>query len=411
MLLFFPMPYSGEWWYSVLCRYHVKSGNEKFQTTIRELFQGRPRAMIGAFFPNNTMHQIVSQLPASFDLRNLILEHTPFRYYMRMYSLQEKVDFLDALCKGEATTPTYIWKTAGGKNQPLRYCPLCAEEEVKRYGESCWHTLHQLPLVAVCDIHHCRLLNASSEALRLNEGFYPVPLNVTQAECVDVDSAEMLLTEISREYLTVDLSVGPTQKHNNLAQVLMNKGYGVLKKGGVISLDAEKLYTDLQEFYGAELVKRIFGEEASVYTLNRIVKWNLSSPERYIMLQGLAGLTTETVFSESAIPDRMRVRLEEYQSTGVQYGRKQLAGQLGVKPHQLDILARNYGIEPFWKGARGNQPKTGMLKLYLTEEELRTIRNRAKEMGFPHTSDYVKFCIRQQMDANKSTWKESTDDE
>ena len=127
MLSFFPTPYPGEWWYSVLCRYHVKSGNEKFQTTIRELFQGKPRAMIGAFFPNNTMHQIVSQLPQSFDLKKLILEHTPFRYYMRMYSLQEKIDFLDALCKGEATTPTYIWKTAGGKNQ---------RSEERRVGKS-----------------------------------------------------------------------------------------------------------------------------------------------------------------------------------------------------------------------------------------------------------------------------------
>lgn len=406
MLLFFPVPYPGEWWYSVLCRYHVKSGNEKFQTTIRELFQGKPRAMIGAFFPNNTMHQIVSQLPQSFDLKKLILEHTPFRYYMRMYSLQEKVDFLDALCKGEATTPTCIWKTAGGKNQLLRYCPLCAQEERDKYGESYWHTLHQLPLVTVCDIHHCRLLNASSEALRLNEGFHMIQLGKEPVEYVDADSTELLLVKISNEYLTADLSVEPTQKHNNLAQTLMNKGYGVLKKGGIISLDAERLYSDLQQFYGKEPVKRIFGEEVSAYTLNRIVKWNLSSPERYIMLQGLAGLTTETVFSENTIPDQMRVRLEELRDTGVQYGRKQLAGQLGVKPHQLDILARNYGVEPFWKGAKDGQPKTEMLKLYLTEEELRTIRNRAKEMGFPHTSDYVKFCIRQQMNANKSTLKE-----
>lgn len=124
------------------------------------------------------------------------------------------------------------------------------------------------------------------------------------------------------------------------------------------------------------------------------------------MLQGLAGLTTETVFSEKAIPDQMRVRLEAFQATGVLYGRKQLAGQLGVKPHQLDILARNYGVEPFWKGSKGSQPRTEMLKLYLTEEELLTIRNRAKEMGFPHTSDYVKFCIHQQMNVDKSTLKE-----
>ena len=100
MLSFFPTPYPDEWWYSVLCRYHVKSGNEKFQTTIRELFQGKPRTMIGAFFPNNTIYQICEQLPPSFTIKKLILEHTPFLYYMRMYTVQQKENFLEALCKG-----------------------------------------------------------------------------------------------------------------------------------------------------------------------------------------------------------------------------------------------------------------------------------------------------------------------
>ena len=399
MLTFFPAPYPGEWWYSVLCRYHLRSGNAKFQTTIRELFQGSPRAMIGAFFPNNTIYQLVSQLPESFDLKSLILEHTPFQYYMRMYPLPQKRAFLEALCKGEATTPTYIWKTAGGKNQRLPYCPMCAQEEAEKYGESYWHTLHQLPLVTVCDIHHCRLLDASSEALRLNEGFYTIPAGALEADPVAADSSEILLAKISREYLVADFEVCPTQKYNNLAQTLMNKGYGVLKKGGIISLDAERIYQDLQEYYGLGIVKRVFGEEASVYTLNRIVKWNLSSPERYIMLQGMAEISTETMFSDQPVPDRLKLRLEELKATGVLYGKKQLAEQLGVKPYQLDILARNYGMEPFWKGAKGNQPKTDTLKIYLTEQERMEIQSKAKKLRFAHTGDYIKFCIQRQMGA------------
>jgi len=398
MIHFFPTPYPDEWWYSVLCRYHLRSGNAKFQTTIRELFQGSPRAMIGAFFPNNTIYQLVSQLPESFDLKSLILEHTPFQYYMRTYPLPQKRAFLETLCKGEATTPTYIWKTAGGKNQPLRYCPLCAQKEAKVYGESYWYTLHQLPLVTVCDIHHCRLLDASSEALRLNEGFYMVPVGTREIDCVDAHSPEILLAKISREYLVADIEVCPTQKHNNLAQILMNKGYGALKKGGIISLNAERIYQDLQEYYGLGLVKRVFGEETSVYTLNRIVKWNLSSPERYIMLQGMAGISTETMFSDQPVPDRLKLRLEELKATGVLYGKKQLAEQLGVKPNQLDTLARNYGIAPFWKDAKGNQPKTETLKIYLTEQERMEIQTKAKKLGFAHTGDFIKFCVRQQME-------------
>lgn len=290
----------------------------------------------------------------------------------------------------------------GGKSQRLRYCPLCAKEDAKRYGEAYWHTLHQLPLVSVCGIHRCSLIDASSEPLRLNEGFYP--LTAPEAACgisAEGDSSEILLAKLSREYLETDFKVGPTQKYNNLAQALLNQGYGVLKKGGVISLDAEKLYMQLSNFYGNAIVKRIFGSEASVATLNRIVKWNLSSPERYIMLQGLAGISIETMFSEVQIPDKMKLRLLDLQATGITYGKKQLAEQLGVKTYQLDILARNYGIKPFWKDAKCSQTKTEMLKIYLTEQERTDIQKQARKLGFSYTGDYIKFCIRQQMDVKE----------
>ena len=120
------------------------------------------------------------------------------------------------------------------------------------------------------------------------------------------------------------------------------------------------------------------------------------------MLQGLAGISTETMFSEQPVPDRLKLRLEELKATGVPYGKKQLAEQLGVKPYQLDIFARNYGIEPFWKGAKGNQPKTDMPKIYLTEQERMEIQTKAKKLGFAHTGDFIKSCVRQQMETEKT---------
>lgn len=38
MLQYFPTPYPDELWYSVLGRYHVRSGNPNSATTLRELF-------------------------------------------------------------------------------------------------------------------------------------------------------------------------------------------------------------------------------------------------------------------------------------------------------------------------------------------------------------------------------------
>ena len=91
MLHFFPTPYPGEWWYSVLCRYHARTGNPKFVATIEELFGGRPRATIGSAFPNNTIYDVISRLPKGlFDIQNLILNHTLFLYDLRMAPLEKK---------------------------------------------------------------------------------------------------------------------------------------------------------------------------------------------------------------------------------------------------------------------------------------------------------------------------------
>jgi len=43
----------------------------------------------------------------------------------------------------------------------LRYCPICAEADRERYGESYWHRVHQMQGVDICPYHHCRLVDSS----------------------------------------------------------------------------------------------------------------------------------------------------------------------------------------------------------------------------------------------------------
>lgn len=81
MLTYFPLPYPGEWWYSVLCQYHVCSGNSKHQSTIKELIPGRITAAIGSVYPNSTIRQILSGLPAGLlSVKDVIIKNTLFPY-------------------------------------------------------------------------------------------------------------------------------------------------------------------------------------------------------------------------------------------------------------------------------------------------------------------------------------------
>ncbi len=97
MLTYFPTPYPNEWWYSVLCRYYVRSGHAKQQTTVQELFH-QPRAALGSVFPNGTLRQVCSQLPSEiFPIREMILQHTLFPYCTRFQSLPVKNVMLGAV--------------------------------------------------------------------------------------------------------------------------------------------------------------------------------------------------------------------------------------------------------------------------------------------------------------------------
>lgn len=98
MLTHFPTPYPNEWWYSVLCRYHVRSGYSKNQTTVGELFGGKVLAQMGALFPNSTILRVYDQLPQDiFRIRNCVIKNTLFPYFTRFYTQQEKENMLSQI--------------------------------------------------------------------------------------------------------------------------------------------------------------------------------------------------------------------------------------------------------------------------------------------------------------------------
>lgn len=397
MLTFFPSPYPDEWWYSTLCRYHVRSGNKNHQTTIRELFEGHPRAALGTLFPNSTIYQVVSQLPPSWNVQDIIWNHTLFPFYTRMYPAGQKRKMLQTLCSGESVTLTHIWRSTTKKAWKLRYCPFCVQADIEKYGEPFWHREHQLPLVTACRIHRCQLIPSGVVDPRLNEVFYPLSSEKNSIEVeMPLNPWEETLSRVLSDYITMPLDIGPTPGQNNLAQALMNNGYGVIKSSGVTSLNAPRLYQDLIFFYGKPLVEEVFGTEISAFVLNRIVSWNLSSPDRYAFLQAFIGLPTDTMFSTIPVEDHLYQQLKKLAKTGVIYGKKALAEQLGLKSFQLDTLAIRYGITPFWEqNISCTNKKADMIKLYLTSEKRQEIHQAAQQLGFRYDSHFVQYCINQ----------------
>mgnify|MGYP002991373653 FL=1 len=302
--------------------------------------------------PNAAIHAVLSQLPEGvYDGRDMILHHTPFAYYIRMYQPQERDALLDDLLQGRGKTPTHLWRTFPKGDYALRYCPLCVEEDARIYGEPYYHVEHQIPLSSVCVRHKCRLrqIAVANARLTLNNCFFPLgAMETDKKPDVDISPAELQVSELVREYWMLPASVSPPT-HNNLYQVLLNNGYMEIARQTGIIVDKSKLYAALCDYHGTAMIERMFGSSISTSMMNRLKTWEQLVPDRYILIQAMLGLPTKTVFDPEPVPDKLREKIERMAAQGGFCTLRQVARILGLKQYEVNAILRHYNMAPFWR--------------------------------------------------------------
>ena len=140
MISFFPMPYPDELWYSVICRYHIRSGNPSFKYSIRELYGANhinvPVELCGALSP------LLDALPTK-DLtaKDIIMQHTLYPYYTRFFSINRKKSAYMLALNGNRHAGQHIgiYQSSSMDARRLRYCPQCFYEDItaSRTGIGC----------------------------------------------------------------------------------------------------------------------------------------------------------------------------------------------------------------------------------------------------------------------------------
>lgn len=392
MLTYFPMPYPDEWWYSVLCRYHVRSGRQKVATTLRELYGEHP-FIHGRLFPGGDCYAVLKQLPKCvITLEAVLLEHTLMPYYLRFHSPEKKQAVFRNLMAGKSGGLTSIQiQTPDGK-QGLKFCPTCYTEDVETYGEPYWHREHQIPLMPLCPRHGYHLQLVEIPLSRLSEVFLPLSsTDVVNGANPEEKPWEPLLTTALNSILSLPFETGPPVAYSNLENVLLSAGFGIHAIRGNVSLDAEKLKESCINFYGKSIGAQYF-TKLSPAIIYRICHWKLTSPERYALLSVFAGLTVEELFGpEIPTVDPLLKKLLEYNEKGLAYRKEELAQLVGVSPHQLDSLAKKYNIVPFWKQCGGKRTET--IRVTLTSEEKHRIAKAAAIHGNGQTAVFAREVL------------------
>lgn len=160
-LPFFPTPYPDECFYSILCRYHVRSGAPTGASTINRLF-GKNYVVASTLHTAFRAEYLEQWIPASDKIspKRIVYDHSSYQYSLlcciesalrfpypwNMKSLKEYLDIPYNRLYGYG-------QRVGKRHGAICYCPACAEEERRVYGEPYWHVLHQMEGVEFCPVH------------------------------------------------------------------------------------------------------------------------------------------------------------------------------------------------------------------------------------------------------------------
>lgn len=168
MLSFFPKPYPDEILYSILARYHLRSGNLALKLTLRDLFNSN-HAIATVDLPCNlTAIAANLSLISAITVQDLIQHHTLYPFYAAFLPRERSQQVFAAM---QSEQGGGIHGTVGIRASTVRvpkffrFCPQCIQSDWKQYGELYWHRLHQVPGVLVCP-DHAELLHSSSVPLQ-----------------------------------------------------------------------------------------------------------------------------------------------------------------------------------------------------------------------------------------------------
>ena len=157
MIAFFPELYEDELAYSWFSRYHVHSGYLSFSATARDLYgdtQGIPSGEFLGVFSQEVQQIIERYMPTTI----FVEKHTMFPHYARFLPIERRITALEYIITRDKRYNDALFKRR--RQSIMRYCPLCAAADRKRYGETYWHRRAQLVGVDICLEHRCRLENS-----------------------------------------------------------------------------------------------------------------------------------------------------------------------------------------------------------------------------------------------------------
>ena len=249
MIAFFPKPYPDELLYSLLSRYHQRSGNARFVFTAEELYRNgkltHPSIDFVNVFTDDTMKWLTKEMPW-----NVVAEqHTMFPALIRFLPLQRRREAEEGVRSQNGNWKNTMNLPVLEERRFLRFCPECAKEDREKYGETYWHREHQIPRIRVCPKHRTLLENSNIPiGSKTTPGLFDAESNVP--ESIGVKYCEnQRETEFTQFVLEVFRQPVDTKTDFNVGTYLQSKLPEKYKNKSGLMCHVSQFYDDYTRFY------------------------------------------------------------------------------------------------------------------------------------------------------------------
>ena len=336
MLGFFPQPYPDELLYSVLARYYVRSGYSNYVFAAEDLFQNRyVRPSFEYISPLNG--EVITYLKKKTDIQQILLNHTMFPYHCRFLPMERKNKAMQELINMGSNFRNLILFPRRTETPSMRYCPLCAVDERKNYGETYWHRLHQIYELPVCPVHKCFLVNTDYKLSgNLPPNLIPAEIVIPLSENIILCDNEklLLLAGYIKEIFDLPIKMDSDFASSDLFKRRTEKRCYRTPRGEVCRITS--LYNDFVEYY-----KGIIDDIPDQWKIHKLLIGQRFDFWEIVLLAFFLGIESSKLQEES---DTKKFQYEvfdnqigELHNGGLSY--PQIAKRMGLSIHTIKNAA------------------------------------------------------------------------
>lgn len=250
---FFPYIHKDELLYSVVARFYSQSGFISFENVKEILFIDKQKR-VDIEFINHFKPEVIRAIERNMSLPDVILKHTMFPYYARFLCKEKQENAFQALMEMEGNFHNLLSRPRiRGEKRFLRYCPVCAQNDIESFGEAIWYRKHQIFGINVCCLHGCKLIETDIQISK--------DLRIAPRTVQDILQGEKMIYKPTMEmefakYITslMDLPLiddcskfGEFLKRKLIIKNQKSKSKSEKLLGGLPSSVA--IYSEMEEFY------------------------------------------------------------------------------------------------------------------------------------------------------------------